>query len=332
MDNQIIWEVRSPDSTVFLNVGKYTSIIDDHDEHEEELLANIDSYFQKRTNKNITIKDHLTGEIIEPNEYISYIITHNTVDEEHKLGATGLLNKKLQRDLLNNLETEGYLNSINILMEDFLNLLEKDMPLKVKRFDHKQFIKQLTFEYDYTIDYSRLINRLFEIIPLLVDEMNTQSNNKTLLIYLYPESNLSPKEQMQLNQLLRNLNIHVVVLTDSPIFFSEELDTINYMRFGSQVVSTDLISDMYWDSPLDYSRDSIKKSLEMVIKNYSSKFEVEPTISNHEVSEIILFNALDVYVCSYFLKECKHPFKLNLLTENLPASLNEYLGITMKTV
>lgn len=332
MDNQIIWEVRSPDDTVFLNVGKYTSIIDDHDEHEEELLANIDSYFQKRTNKNITIKDQLTGDIIDPNEYISYIITHNTVDEEHKLGATGLLNKKLQRDLLNNLETEGYLNSINILMEDFLNLLEKDMPLKVKRFDHKQFIKQLTFEYDYTIDYSRLINRLFEIIPLLVDEMNTQSNNKTLLIYLYPESNLSPKEQMQLNQLLRNLNIHVVVLTDSPIFFSEQLDTINYMRFGNQVVSTDLISDMYWNSPLDYSRDSIKKSLEMIIQNYSSKFEVEPTISNHDVSEIILFNALDVYVCSYFLKECKHPFKLNLLTGNLPASLNEYLGISMKTV
>lgn len=332
MENKIVWEVRGIDDTVLLNIGSYTSIIDDHDEHEEELLSNINSYFQKRTNKDITIKNHLTGEIIDCKEYVSFMIDHTTVDDEHRLAATVLLNKKLQRDLLNKLETEGYLSSINVLMEDFLHILEKDMPLKVKRFDHKQFIKQLTFEYDYSVDYSRLINRLFEIIPLLVDEMNVQSNNRTLLMYLYPESNLSPKEQIQLSSLLRSLNVTVLVLTDSPIFLSDSLDTINYMRFGTQVITSKLISDIYWESPLDYNREELKKSLEMILEKYSNKFELTPTISNYDVSDIILFNAIDIYVCCYFLKICKQPFELNLLMENLPVSLNKYLENFMKTV
>lgn len=330
MDDKIIWEVRSLNNTVALNIGNYTCIIDDHDEHEEELLANINSYFQKRTNTSITIKDNLNSEIVSYKDYTSFLIDHNAIDEEHKLSANGLLNKKLQRDLLNSIETDGYINSINILMEDFLKLLEKDMPLKVKRFDHKQFIKQLTFEYDYSVDYSRLINRLFEILPLLIDEMNTQSNNRTLLIYLYPESNLSPKEQTQLNNLLRDLDVAILVLTDSPIFFSDTLETMNYLRFGKQVITSELISDMYWDSPLDYNRESIKWSLKKILENYSNKFELEPTISNHDISEIILFNALDIYVCCYFLKRCKLPFKLNLSADILPPSLNEYLGISMK--
>src|SRR5699024_12769377 len=140
-------------------------------------------------------------------------------------------------------------------MDDYINLLEKDMNLTVKRFDHKQFLKQLTFEYDFTIDYSRLINRLTGVLPLLIDEMNKQSNNNTLLIYMYPESRLSPREQVEFSKLLKSLNVTVIVLTDSTIFFSDDMNTINYMRFGEQVITSELVSDMYWDSPLDFSRE-----------------------------------------------------------------------------
>lgn len=332
MENQLIWEVRSPDKTVQINVGDYTSFIDDNEEQEEELLENIHQYFQKRSNRTITIIDKLTGEIVDSNEYRSFIINHHDIDNEHQLGSTGLLNKKLQRDLLNNLETDGYLNSINILMEDFLALLEKDMPLKVKRFDHKQFIKQLTFEFDYTVDYSRLINRLLEIIPLLVDEMNTQSLNKTLLIYLYPESNLSPKEQVKLNELLRNLNIKLFVLTDSSIFFSEKLDQTNYFRNGQQVINNELISELHWNSPLDFQVEDIKTSLRNVIENYSSKFELEPIISNYRLTDIILFNTLDLYVCCYSLKYFGHNFKLDLNRVEIPGTLAKYLDDFMKNV
>src|SRR5699024_4623384 len=220
MENQIVWEVRNAEkNTVSLNIGKYTSIIDDHHEHEEEMLHDLNLYFQKRASKDITIKENVTGEIVDSKEFTAFVVDHISIDAEHQLAASGLLNKKLQRDLLNNLETEGYLNSINILMDDFLNLLEKDMPLTVKRFDHKQFLKQLTFEYDFTIDYSRLINRLTGVLPLLIDEMNKQSNNNTLLIYMYPESRLSPREQVEFSKLLKSLNVTVIVLTDSTIFF-----------------------------------------------------------------------------------------------------------------
>lgn len=333
MEKQIVWEVRNTEKdAVTFNIGKYTSIIDDHHEHEEEILYDINSYFQKRSNKDITVIEKMTGEVVDSKEFTAFIVDHNSIDGEHQLAASGLLNKKLQRDLLNNLETDGYLNSINILMEDFLNLLEKDMPLKVKRFDHRQFIKQLTFEYDFTIDYSRLINRLLEIIPLLIDEMNKQSNNNTMLIYLYPESKLSPREQMDLSRLLKSLHVNMVVLTDSSTFFSDDTDTINYMRFGEQIITPQLISDMYWDSPLNFTREDIKTSLHKLINNYSSKFELVPTISNYKVSDIILFDSIDIYVCCYFLKRCHHNFNLDIAFDQVPKSLNEYLGIFMKTV
>lgn len=333
MEKQIVWEVRNTEKdTVNVNIGEYTSIIDDHYEHEEEILHDINSYFQKRTNRDITIIERTTGEIFSNKEFTSFIFDHSSIDAEHQLAASGLLNKKLQRDLLNSLETEGYLNSINILMEDFLNVLEKDMPLKVKRFDHKQFIKQLTFEYDFTVDYSRLINRLLEIIPLLVDEMNKQSNNNTLLIYLYPESKLSPMEQVELSKLLKSLNINIIVLTDSSTFFSKDLNANNYLRFGEQIITSDLINDMYWESPLNFTREDIKESLHKLINKYSDKFELTPTISNYRVSDIILFESIDIYVCCYFLKRCKHDFDLDISFDYVPDSLYEYLGIFMKTV
>jgi len=333
MENQIVWEVRNAEkNTVSLNIGKYTSIIDDHHEHEEEMLHDLNLYFQKRASKDITIKENVTGEIVDSKEFTAFVVDHISIDAEHQLAASGLLNKKLQRDLLNNLETEGYLNSINILMDDFLNLLEKDMPLTVKRFDHKQFLKQLTFEYDFTIDYSRLINRLTGVLPLLIDEMNKQSNNNTLLIYMYPESRLSPREQVEFSKLLKSLNVTVIVLTDSTIFFSDDMNTINYMRFGEQVITSELVSDMYWDSPLDFSREEIKTSLLKLINNYSNKFELKPVISNYKISDIVLFDSIDIYICCYFLKRCKHEFTLDISFDQIPASLYEYLGIFMKTV
>lgn len=332
MNNQLIWEVRNSEKTVQINVGEYTSFIDDHEEQEEELLDNIHQYFQKRSNKTITILDKLTGEIVDSNEYRSFIINHYDVDNEHQLGSSGLLNKKLQRDLLNNMETDGYLNSINVLMEDFLELLEKDMPLKVKRYDHKQFIKQLSFEFDYTIDYSRLINRLIEIIPLLVDEMNTQSINKTLLIYLYPESNLSPKEQLMLNELLRSLNIRLFVLTDSSIFFSKDLDHLNYLRDGKQVINNKLITELHWNSPLDYQIEELKVALRKIMENYSSKFELDPVISNYRLADIVLFEPIDLYVCCSSLKYFGHKFKLDINKSEIPDSISKYIDDLMKSV
>src|SRR5699024_12618621 len=91
--------------------------------------------------------------------------------------------------------------------------------LTIKSFDLKLFIKLLSFKYDYSEDYARLITRLEQVVPLVVDEMDYQAKEKAFVIYLYPEAGLSIKEQIRFRKILNNLPVPIIVLNELPFFF-----------------------------------------------------------------------------------------------------------------
>ncbi|MCJ1656834.1 hypothetical protein MT341_09585 [Staphylococcus sp. NRL 18/288] len=259
-------------------------------------------------------------------EYESIIIDNNKIEEEHALSSSSILNKKIQRDYSNNIESSGYMNSMNILLTDLLELINhNNLPLKTKSFDIKQFIKLLDFEFELKKDYSKLITRIENILPLIVDELNIQFNNKLLLIYLYPEANLSPNEQIKLKSLLESLKIKIIVLTGSLHFMSGEWSFNNYIRNAEQKLTSEFIDKLVWHAPLNYQKKEIEESLNRFILTYHDKIEIVPTISNYQIAQIMLFNSIDLYVGISYLQHCNHKFKLNLKDELLSKSIKKYI-------
>lgn len=313
---------------ITLNIGKYTSIYNEYETIEEDLLNVINQYFKKRnSNKShVTIAEMLNQEEISPLSYESIIIDNRAIDNEFLLSSNSIINKKLQRDFYENIESSSYIESINVLFEDLLNLINKtELPLKIKAFDIKQFIKLLSFEYSLNEDYSKLIVRIEQILPLLVEELNKQYGGKLLLIYLYPEANLSPKEQIRLKELIISLGIDIIVLTGSLHFLAEDWKYNNYIRCDNQKISSELVDNLLWNAPLNFERSEIEQSLNQFILAYQDKIEIKPIISNYQIAQIMLFSSIDLYVGVSYMQHCNHEFILNIDETKLPLSMAKYL-------
>lgn len=326
---ETVWEIRKENEpTIQLNIGKYTSLYNEHETHEEEILSYIHNFFQPRSTlkEAMTIKDIINEDMLMPRTYQSFLLSHPVIEQEHQLAASSMMYKKLLRDLQTNIETDSYLASINVLLEDLLAKHQKELPLAVKPYDYKQFIKQLTFEYDYQKDYSRLINRLLELLPKIVQEMNAQTNNKTILIYLHPEANLSAKEQQKFRKLLLSLPVEIlIVLTESTQFISNDLTAMNYLRGNKQMLSKQVKETLVLDAPLNYTQEEIMASLERILKHYSQVFEISPKISNHRLADMMLFDAVDIYTGIAFMKLNNHHYQLDMQWDKVPHALKAYI-------
>lgn len=326
---ETVWEIRKEDlPAVQLNIGKYTSLYNEHETHEEAILSYIHQFFQPRSTlrEEMTIKDLINEEMLTSKSYQSFLFSHAVMEQEHQLAASSMIYKKLLRDLQNNMETDSYLASINVLLKDLLANHQNELPLSVKRYDYKQFIKQLTFEYDYQNDYARLINRLLELLPKIVQEMNNQTNNKTILIYLYPEANLSAKEQQKFKQLLLSLLVEIlIVLTESTQFISTELVAMNYLRGSKQMLSAQTKETLVLDAPLNYTQEEVMASLERILKHYSQVFEITPTISNYHFADMMLFDPIDIYTGLAFMKLNNHQYQLDMEWSKIPHALKAYI-------
>ncbi|WP_235044490.1 hypothetical protein [Staphylococcus massiliensis] len=325
-----IWQIRSSQlNHVTLNLGEYTSIYNENETNEELILSLIYQYFQPRNrNKDVLIKELIEDVEVSSKSHVAFMISHNDIEQEHQLAASSILNKKLQYDMNQNIEVSGYINSINVLMEDLLEEVKRKLPLKVKPFDIKQFIKQLNFEYELEADYSRLIVRLKQLLPLLVEQMNNLSNNKGLLIYLYPEANLSIKERLIFREVLNDLPIKIIVLTQSRYFLADSIDGLNYLRNSKQMITVDFIENCYWEAPLNFKREDIVVSLKNVFDQYSHCFEIHPTITNYHLGDIMVFKDIDIYVIVRFLRFCKLDYILDIDDTKISEPLALYLGLS----
>lgn len=313
---------------ISLNIGQYTAIYNEYETIEEDILNTIDGYFKKRNSnkKEVSIIDTLHNEEVSNLLYESIIISNQFIENEHLLSSTSIMNKNLQRNFAENIEGSGYLQSINVLLEDLLELINNNnLPLKMKNFDIKQFIKLLSFEYHLKEDYTKLIVRIEQILPLLIEELNKQNASELLLIYLYPEANLSPKEQIRLKSLLIKLDITTIVLTGSMHFLSSKWQCNNYIRNDKQKLTNDFIERLEWYAPLNFHREDIEQSLNQFILNYHDNLEIKPTISNYKITQIMLFNPIDLYVGISYLQHCNHEYQIDINEETIPDTMSKYL-------
>lgn len=312
---------------VVLNTSDYTSIYNEDSTHEEHFLSTLKDYFQPRgSNKDcVNITDLKAFEKISSNRFRGYLLKHSIVEEEHQLSASSMMNKKIVRELTNNLEIDGYINSINVLLDDLRENVKDELPLAIKSFDLKQFVKLLSFKYDYSTEYSRLINRLERVVPLIVDEMNYQAKNKAYLIYLYPESGLSIREQLRFRELLNQLPVPVIVLTDSSYFLSTHLAGLNFYISNKQMITNEFFEGLYWNAPINVEKEVLKERFIRVFTKYCSLLEVNPTISNYNLTEIIIFDDIDLYVIVAFLRHCKLGYQLDIDKNVISKAMAAYL-------
>ncbi|MCO4330610.1 hypothetical protein [Staphylococcus hyicus] len=326
--NEMIWDIKSNDiNRVSLNIGHYTSIYNEHDTKEEDILQIINDYFQKRnSNKDeVVIFDAINQESISHSAYQSWMINHEMIEKEHGLASNAILTKKILRNIGNHIESESYFNSIHALHEDVLLLAKNELPICLKKFDYKSFLKLLEFQYEPGDDYDRLIVRLEKILPILVEEMNALSNQKTLLIYCYPEANLSPKEQIRFRKCLENLGIPIIVLTGSMHFISDKIENNNYLRNGKQMLTSSFINQLCWNAPLNFDETDIQNSLNNFIQLYQEKLELSPTITNYRLGDIMLFDSIDLYVGISYMKHIDQHFELDIEYKLLNIPLQKYV-------
>ncbi|ASJ94506.1 MAG: hypothetical protein E6157_10415 [Staphylococcus epidermidis] len=312
---------------VILNTSVYTSIYNEDLTHEEYILDTLKNYFQPRnSNKDtVTITNLTDFERVSHNQFRGFLLDHSTIENEHQLSATSMMTKKIMREMQNDLEIDGYINSINVLLDDLRDNLKGTLPLSIKSFDLKQFIKLLSFEYDYSEDYARLITRLEQVVPLVVDEMDYQAKEKSFVIYLYPEAGLSIKEQIRFRKILNNLPVPVIVLTESPRFLSESIKGLNYFINNIQMITESFFEDSYWNAPINVEKERIKERFEYLFVKYCSVLEIKPIISNYLLADIIVFNDIDLYIIVSFLKHCNLEYQLDIDKTKISLALSTYL-------
>lgn len=155
--------------------------------------------------------------------------------------------------------------------------------------------------------------------------MKKIAKGNALLIYEYPEANLSPKEQIEFRKILDSLDITIIVLTGSPYFLADNLFYCNYIRHDKQLVNQEFVKMLEWEAPLNFSNFEIIKSLYNFLLRYQEKVEICPVISNYELTDIMLFECVDLYVAIKFLIQAKYPFKLNLNKDLIPEPMKDYI-------
>ncbi|WP_062197340.1 hypothetical protein [Massilibacterium senegalense] len=330
------WTVQiDHEKRVDMNISNYCVVYDVHNTKEESILSAIFEYFQPRSKvkDTVSIYDQLNaGEKLSTKAYQAFLISNQDVIEEQKLGSKSLVKNHIKRKLLNNIESEGYLATINSLVEDLLKLTSFDLPLKSKKFTHDLFIKLIEIDFLELshlkdIDYKKNIHQLECLLPVIFQETHTLSHGQSILIYRFPEAYLSAKEQMILKKVLDKFaeKIKIIVHTESKYFLADSVFANNYFFNNQQKITQEFIGNLEWNAPLDYSRMELENSFKQILFRYIDKLEVCPVISNYKLADIMLFEPIDIYTCTSFLKYCGYKFQLDLDRNKLNESVHVYV-------
>ncbi|AVQ32924.1 hypothetical protein C7J88_01450 [Staphylococcus muscae] len=114
-------------------------------------------------------------------------------------------------------------------------------------------------------------------------------------------------------------------MTGVSFFQSDTLEGMNYLINDQQMLTESLIEILEWEAPINFSKEDIQKSLKQFLIQYHEKFELNPTISNYAMKDIMLFSPCDICIGLSFLYYCKQPFRLDLDFEQIPISLASYI-------
>jgi hypothetical protein len=330
---QMKWLVSNGTEKYQFNLMQYSSLFVNHTTNESELLNPLIEYFQPRSKMKdiVTVKDLENGlDDITPHALTAFQVSNHMLAEETLLGSKSLLKSHLKHEFSNHLETDGYLLTINTLVEDLLDTVVDELPFKSKKFTMDSLIKLLEIDLS-SIENDKTTNSLVSqnklILQLIQKHLKVTHTNSLILFLMFPELSLSPRDQLAMKNFLLDLcnDIQVFVVTCSKRFIVDNLHGMNYFSYGKQVITDELLNDLEWESPLPYGREELIQSLLNVIKNHIDMFELVPLISNYVNAEIVVFNSIDLYVLIFMMNRLKFKYKLDLDVKNMDKPVYRYV-------
>ncbi|WP_027963580.1 hypothetical protein, partial [Halalkalibacillus halophilus] len=327
------WKIDFEDERYDLNIANYSSLFVNYTSNETNLINVLNDYLQPRSKvKDVMhIKDVGNDyEEINHHQVVAFKLSNDLLLAEISLGAKSYTKNQIKHDLLNNIETDGYLNTINTLIEDLVEQALLEYPIRSKDFTIDTFMKMLEIDMGLVNNQGVTNNFLHQnkiLLPIVKKHLEIVTKGRKIIFYMYPESYLSPKEQMELKNLLIEYSeeIPVFVVTKSPVFISTSLHGLNYFIKDKQLFTKDLIEEMEWESPLGYDSSSIEESIQFIFNKFANQFELNPIISNYKNTDIVLFKSIDLFVIVYLFMKIGFSFQLDIDEEKVDKPVYEYL-------
>ncbi|SDC31037.1 hypothetical protein SAMN05421734_106109 [Pelagirhabdus alkalitolerans] len=327
------WHIREEQLQYDLNINGYSSIYTNSTTDEYSLLDNLLQYFQPRSKLKDNLKVYDIDEEYEELSTKHYQIIHlsnEQVIEELKLGSKALLKSKIKNELKQDVEAEGYLNTINSLLDDLVERVPLDLPLRTNPFNFDSLMKLISINMEDETDETScniVLRQNNKILPILTDHIKETVSTPTIIYFTYPENYLSPGEQKEMRELLNHLSadVPIIVLTKSKLFLSSQYRGLNYFSRNQQLFNQQLINDMEWEAPTIYEQDELIESLVKIVHKYIDLIEIYPLVSNYQDADIHLFKSIDLYVFSFIMYKLKLRFTFELQEQEIEAPVYKYI-------
>lgn len=317
-----------------LNISKYSSLFIDDSTDYQKLISDLNEYFKPRTKikEDIIIKE-ITDDYNEINNhtYYSILFSDQILNEEFQLKNKTFMRELIKKRLITNIETDGYLITINTLIQDLINETLSDMPVNYEKITVDLLLKLLTLNHNSNNVHEGLERKTYfqqniELINFIKQYILDDLKLPTIIFYLFPESNLSPQNQKLMYKFLKELSeeLYIFVITKSKIFIGDEFEGFNYLKSSNQLFDEDFFNDLEWNSPIDYTKEQLIKSLIYVYNKHVDLFGMNPLISNYKDADIILFESIDIYILIYIMNKLKYKFILDLDRDKISIPVYEY--------
>lgn len=314
---QMKWQIDQEEKSYQLNFSAYSSLFVNHTMNEEQLIHSLINFFQPRSiiKNTMTITDKANDfDEINHHSFTAFEFSGQLLKEETKLRAKSLLKAKLKDDFFSHIETDGYLLTINTLIDDLFNTVVDQLPIKTNDLTIDSLLKLIEIDFSSLSEETNVLSRSKRIINSIVSYLNNKHHHSLILFFSFPELYLSPKEQLAMKRHLIEISkdMHVFVITNSKYFIADDIGGNNYFLYENQLLTDEFFNDLEWESPLPFTKPELINATQHIIKNYVDNFEMLPSISNYRQADIVIFNSIDLYVLVFILKKLSFHFQLDI--------------------
>ncbi|WP_079708831.1 hypothetical protein [Paraliobacillus ryukyuensis] len=316
MDFQLL--VKKDYEEYEINISQYSSLFVNHTTDERSLIQPIIEYFQPRSKMKNELKviDLENDEELSTARFQAITFSNDLLLEETKLGSKSLLKGQVKQSFLNNVEADGYINNINILLEDLVDNSIAELPVKPKLLTYDSIIKLLEIDMGQNMvgETNQFIYQNKLLLPILGRHLRNNLKQPGIIYFFYPETYLSPKEQIEMYELLQIFSetIPVFVITKSKQFLTKQMSGMNYFIKNKQMFNPKFIEDLEWNCPVNFEYEDLQQSVMNILFKYADVLELEPELSNFTDADVILFQSIDLYVFTSLMYKMKFKFSINL--------------------
>ena len=325
------WTIMTDELNVSLNTADYTCIYTGISPTGKYLQQLITAYLQPRTKlkDEVRIYDHLDEADLTHQHYFAVPFSGADIMQEETLAAKSNMKQQVKEKLLNQLEGQGYLVTINSLIEDYLNMIEEDFDLDHQGLTVDDLIKQSTLNLSATMDHSdKYYEKYTSLLDKMVRHIPRKGASSPLLVLDHPENHLSAKLQIELHQKILEYSQHMKIMVfSSSVHFSGETWRQNNLinQNEEQILTLDFLEDLEWHAPMNYRMEDLEKSLNMILKFYTDKFEIVPVISNCRSADINVFSEMEIYTLIELLNKMNLQYDIDMDPSPLGEVIAKYI-------